>query len=267
MKTAFGPLCLALLLCGCPEKPPVYPLDGGLSTEEQEVTDRAGRGSNAVQMFADVADSVFNFDPTLDPTKDETQNAAAIQAQAMTSLNGCGSATLNGTTVTVDFGAMCTLKNGSIASGSIAVGVAKNGSMITLTVTMTMLKVNGASLDGSLTMTTSNATTFTTIGSLTTADGTYNSNLTLNGTATSIGISGTLQEAMGTTKANYTYTFVVWNRADCYPNSGSVKIQRGSVMSTITFDAETAATGKVSVATGRVTVPGHLPAYGSCPMM
>jgi hypothetical protein len=138
--------------------------------------------------------------------------------------------------------------------------------MITLTLTMTMLKVNGSSLDGTLTMSTSNATSFTTIGSLTTSDGTYNANLTLSGTATSIGISGTLQESSGTTKANYTFTFVVWNRADCYPNSGSVKVQRGAVMSTITFDAQTASTGKISVSTGRVTVPGQLPSYGSCPM-
>ncbi len=266
MKTAIGPVCLALLLCGCPEKPPIYPTDGGLSLDEQDATNRAGRGSNTIQSLADITDSVFNFDPTLDPTKDAAQNATAVQGQAMVALNGCGSATLSGTTVTVDFGMGCTLKNGTVASGSISVGVTQSGTMISLAVTMTMLKVNGQSLDGTLTMNTSNATSFTTIGSVTTSDGTFNANLTLSGTATSIGISGTLEESSGTVKSGYTFTFVVWNRADCYPNSGAVKIQRGAVMSTITFDAMTATTGKVTVATGRVTVPGQLPAYGSCPM-
>jgi hypothetical protein len=273
MKTAIGPVCLTLLLCGCPAaKPPLYPTDGGLSSDEADATDRVGRGSNAIQALADISDNVFNFDPTLDTTKDATTNAMAIQSQATTALNGCGSATVNGTTVTVDFGMGCTLKSGTIASGSISVGVTKTGTMLSLTFTMTMLKVNGSSLDGSLTMNTGNATSFTTIGSLTTSDGSYNVNLTLSGTATSIGISGTLQEAMGgdggTGKtSNYTFTFVVWNRADCYPNSGAVKIQRGAVASTITFDAMTATTGKVSVSTGRVSVPGQLPSYGSCPMM
>jgi hypothetical protein len=39
---------------------------------------------------------------------------------------------------------------------------------------------------------------------------------------------------------------------------------KGLVATTITFNAQTPATGVVSVSTGRITVNTTLPAYGSC---
>jgi hypothetical protein len=70
-----------------------------------------------------------------------------------------------------------------------------------------------------------------------------------------------------TVKSFFTFTSVVWKHGDCYPNSGSVNVERGNLMSVITFDANTPATGQVAITAGKHTVKQTLPAYGMCPPM
>src|SRR5215510_13660254 len=95
--------CLSLLDCRITEEL--------LDPDEQDAFDRGSDPTVAAQMMTTMADSMFNFDPTINPANDAMTNAMAIQTQ----LKGeaCGTITLAGTTITADFGAGCTFKNGT----------------------------------------------------------------------------------------------------------------------------------------------------------
>jgi hypothetical protein len=237
-----------------------------LEPDEQDVFDRGTDTHASVQQLAGLSDSTFQFDPTLDPGKSAAENARALQSQAMTALNGCGTVTLTNATVTVDFTSTgCTLKNGSTVSGSASFSVTQTTGMVSVAETFTNLVVNGTDLSGTATFVTTNGSTFTVTASLTTKGNTLSANLTVTGTATDITFDGTTSATRAGAATAATFTAVDWGNGDCYPKSGTLKLTKSVITETMTFTAATASTGKVQVAVGRGMFTQTLPAYGSCP--
>src|SRR5262245_16831015 len=117
--------CLVLLRCGGGD---------GLNAEERAHLDRGSSALSSVQQTVAIADSLFDFDPTIDPNLTAAQNAQAILANTNTNLNGCGSASISGTTVTVSFGAPpgCTLRTGVQVSGAVTAAVSRLGPVTTV---------------------------------------------------------------------------------------------------------------------------------------
>jgi hypothetical protein len=249
-----------------------------LSTDEQSVTDRGADSQNSLQALAIAADSLFSFDPTVDPTLDSATNADRIFHNVRDNLGstdggfpddagttGCGMVSLNGTTVTVNFGTGCTLRSGANISGSASVGVSVAAGTASLTLTFTQLTVNGKLIDGTATWTTTNGSTFTINANVAAGTTTYTAaGLTLTGAPGSITIDGMVGISMGDTSTTMIYTGVQWNRGDCYPTAGSVKSTRGLITTTITFTTASATSGKVSVKVGARTATVCLPSYGTC---
>lgn len=251
-----------------------------LDAEEADTTNRGGDSSNGIQQTAAIADSLFDFDPTIDTAKTALENAVAIEQNVRNNLGsldggfpvdggslGCGSVSLSGTTVTVAFGPSpgCTMKNGVTASGTVAVTVTKATSTVSLAITMTSLVVNGKSLAGTATFTTQNGTTFTVNADVTSGSTRYQATaFTITGGTNTVTFNGTLTVTSGTVSSSMTFTTLVWNKGDCYPSGGTVRAQKAAVVATITFTSTTATTGKVTVTTGRVTSTACLPAYGNC---
>lgn len=264
-KPALFLAALGALGCSGPGPGPADAGDG-FSLEERDLSERGGHSSNATQQLAKLADGMFDFDPTIDPAKTAAENASAIQANTTINLNGCGSATLNGTTVTLSAPAPgCTLKNGVNVQGTVSLSVTKSGSTTTVTLTLTSVVVNGVSVSGTASFATSNGTTFTVTGDVTSGSTTYTMNLTVAGSTGSTTINGTSTAKSGDSTNSMTFTNVVWKVGECYPSSGSLKVTKALVTSTITFDSSTPTTGKVSVTSGRKTQTMQLPAYGNCP--
>ena len=245
----------------------------GLSGDEQGTYNGGAPGANAIVALAAAADAMFQFDPTIDPLQTDTQNAQLVSDHVLSELGAtgdagakCGSVTLSGTTVTASFGPApgCTLPNNTKISGTIAVGITKSASMITIAMTMTSAIVNGLALDGTVQLATTNGTTFTLSGNFTSGTTTYSSSgLTFSGTTGVISVDGTFGI---TTSATTTYTFsaLTWKIGDCYPDGGSLAIKSGLVTMTITFDASTPTSGNVTVTVGKKSVTEKLPTYGIC---
>ncbi|MDX2011568.1 MAG: hypothetical protein SFW67_15315 [Myxococcaceae bacterium] len=226
-----------------------------------EETDGLRRGQDATltqQQTLAAADAMFDFDPTLDPTKTAQQNAAAIAARTMSSLP-CAMVSASGTTVTV-VASNCSGENGVTLSGTITASVVKTDSPATLTVTLTFTNVvlNGSAVSGTMSMTTSNGTTFQVTYDLTRANETVTGMLTAVGAPGQITTSGTIVN--GGTSA--LLTSVVWKKGDCYPSNGTLAVTVGRVTTTYTFSSSTPSTGVVTTARGAKL---QLPAYGSCP--
>lgn len=239
-----------------------------LSATEQDALDRGNDAHLASQNMLEVMDRLFQFDPTLDTAKTAVQNAMAIQAQASAELATCGMATLSGSTVTVAFGAPpgCTLASGTTASGTISLSVAASAGTITVATTFTSLVVNGKPLDGSLSFSTTNATTFKVTGDLKSGGNTSTLDLTVTGSTNSMSLSGTTKATdSASVSTTLTFTQVVLVKRDCYPSSGSVKYEKGALSQTLTFLSTTPKDGKATLRIGLKTYPVKLPAYGKCP--
>lgn len=251
-----------------------------LNSEELDATDRGGDASNGIQQLTTLADSLFDFDPTIDTAKTAAENAQAVEQRLVQNLGspdggvvldggmpGCGTVTLSANTVTAAFGAPpgCTLKNGVRVSGTVSVSVMKVLNTISLSLTMTNMTVNGKALSGTATFATTTGTSFTVNADVTSGSTRYQVNMfSVSGTAGSATFDGMASVTSGNVTTAMTFNTVVWNKGDCYPSSGTLQARKGSVTATITFSSVTATTGQISVSTGRVTTTGYLPAYGSC---
>jgi hypothetical protein len=245
--------------------------DGGdpLTADERAGFDAGAPSTPAAIQLAAVTDKMFKFDPTIDPTKTAAENAQNVVNEAQQNLGTdgdggtkCGSVTLNGTTVTANFGSGCMFGNIAVA-GTITVGVTKNGSSISLAVAFMGVTVNGEPLSGTATFTTSNGTTFTLTANITWQKTTYTAqSFTVTGAPGQITLDGAL--GLGDAVSSYTFAGVVWKQGDCYPSAGTLTIKKGLLTETVTFTAATATTGVVSVTIGKKMVMGKLPAYGSC---
>ena len=235
---------------------------GATDTLSSEESTAVGSGADAVgvtQEATSVADSIFDFDPTIDPAATPETNATNIQKNAQSNLNGCGSATVTGTTVTIAYGAPpgCTLANGSVVSGTITASVSKTGATTTVTLGFADVVVNGKSLAGTASFATTDGSTFAVTANL---NG-YAISLTVKGASKTYTVSGSASGG-GT---SVTFTNVVYVLDDCYPSGGSATLTKGAVTETIAFSAATATTGQVTVTIGKRTSTSTLPAYGSCP--
>jgi len=246
----------------------------GLTTDEQKTYDGGAPGANVIVSLAGAAEAMFNFDPTIIPSQSDTQNANFVASYVLTELGAsadagakCGSVTLNGTTVTASFGPApgCTLPNGTTISGTIAVGISKSGSTITIAMTMTSAIVNnGPAMDGTVQLATTDGTTFTLSGNFTSGSTTYSSTgLTFTGSPGVITIDGNFSVG-GDTSTTYTFTTLTWKVGDCYPNGGSLAIKSGLITMTVAFDSTTPTTGNVLVTIGKKSVTEKLPVYGTC---
>lgn len=205
-----------------------------------------------------MADELFDFDPTLDPTKTADQNALAISTRA-TSRMPCATVTLTGTTVTVTAPSTgCTVGNGVAFSGTVAATVTKTGSSLTIKLEFTNFVLSGNAVSGTITLVTSDGTTFQVTYALTRSTKSVSGTLTAVGAPGQITTSGTIDNGSVTA----TLTNVLWKKGDCYPSSGSLSVAQGRVTTTYTFTSTTPMTGTVSTGKNRTA---QLPAYGACP--
>lgn len=243
-----------------------------LTREERDLADRGGESSNATQQLTVLADSLFDFDPTIDPSKTAGENATALDGRVRANLGsadggvGCGSVSVSGTTVTVTFGPApgCALQNGAKISGSVSVGVEKSGSTITLTLTLTQVVSNGVPLSGNATFVTTTGSSFTVTANVTSGTTTWVvTDLTATGGTGTATLNGSVTVS-GDTASSLTLTSLTWAAAACYPHSGTIASKKGLVTTVITFDANTPITGLVKVTVGRKTSTVPLPSHGQC---
>jgi hypothetical protein len=250
--------------------------DGGtdepLTATEHDTYRQGSDPVPSIQQLAAIADSLFDFDPTIDPTKTAAENASAIAKQIAGNLGAvgdagptCGSVVLNGASVTVDFGSGCKLTNGVTASGRVTATVSQASGTTTITLAFSSLVVDGASLSGTASFATTNGTAFTTNANLTTASTTYVvTNLAIASTAGTITINGAVGTGTGDQATTSTFGQVSWKLGTCYPSAGTITIKRGLITAVVTFSATTPSTGAVTVTIGRKNSPETLPAYGKC---
>ena len=265
----FVTLSTLTLACGAGE--PSGATDGGdagLSSEQTAAFETSG-GSLAVNLeMAKLADSLFSFDPTIDPKRTPEQNAAAIAGNARSSFGkSCAKIRLSGADVTVSFGAPpgCTLANGDLVSGNVGVALSHAGSTTTVALTLTQVVYDGVPLDGTASFATSDGSTFTLKTSLDSSGKTDSAELMLTGATGSFSLSGTTSVTKGTSMTTLTFNGLTVALGKCYATAGSIGLTQGSVSETLTFDASTPATGKVTVAIGKLMTTETLPPYGSCP--
>lgn len=231
---------------------------GGMEDTEEASALRGGHDANqAQQQSLALADELFDFDPTLDPTKTAQQNADAVYTRATTQLP-CAMVMQSGTTLTVTASTPCTSPNGVTFSGSFTAAIVKSGNELTVTLSWSNVVIGDTTLNGTTTLVTSNGSTFQVTYALMKNGASVSGTITAVGAPGQITVDGTL--ANGTTNA--TMTGVLWKKGDCYPSAGSITVTQGRVTTTYTFSSATASTGTVSTGRGRTA---QLPAYGSCP--
>jgi hypothetical protein len=213
-----------------------------------------------------VADSMFSFDPTIDPTKSASANAASIAAKITAALGGCGTVKVSGATVTASFGAPpgCTLMSGVTVSGTVIAAVTTSGGTVTIALTLESLIAGGKALSGTASFATSNGTSFAVTTNLVSGTTTQTASLTVTGSSTAFVINGTASSIEGGVTTMFTFKSVVWQPGQCYPQAGSLEVAKGATTLTMTFSASTPSTGEVEVTAGKRSYPLTLPAYGSC---
>ncbi len=263
-RSRLGAWVLLVCLAGCESTPVDVP-----TADEQAAFDRGSSGIVSAQHALIIADSLFEFDPTIDPRATAQANAQNIEFTTRTRLNGCGAVTLSGTTLTVNFSASwCALRGGAQVAGSLTATVTQVGPQTQVALTFNQVTVNGRALAGTATFATADGSTFTVTAELT--SGTHSisipaSGLTVVGTATGMTLTGNIIVSDGATSTAVTFTSVHYTLGQCYPDGGSVTLARGIVTETLTFTASSATTGQVTVRRGGRSFVFTLPAYGNCP--
>lgn len=252
-------LAPALSLAGCPAEEPADMVD-------MTSFDRGSSGSVEVLHALAVSDAMFAFDPTLDPSMSAEANAMAVRDHVTTTLDGCASAEVAGSAVTVTFASGCVLRTGLTASGSVTVALTRTDASLTAAVTFDALVVGDGALDGSAVFVTSNGSTFAVDATLTSGSGMLDADLTVVGMAMAMEVDGTATITREGTSTMLSFSNVVWRLGDCYPSAGTMTVGTGRVSQTVTFTAATPATGTVTVMQGRASREATLPTYGTCPM-
>jgi hypothetical protein len=242
-------------------------VDGGAEAADDDATRGSGAAQTSVHQTVAVADSMFDFDPTIDPTKTAEANAQAIAANTTKTAGGCAKVTVNGASLTVAFGPPpgCTLASGIVVSGSVTASVTKTDGTTTVALTFDTFVANGTSLGGKATFATTNGSTFATDVALTSGASTYTGKVTILGGSGTFTISGNIDAVQGSTTTAVTFASLSYRLGDCYPAGGSMTVTRASQTQKVTFDANTPTTGTVTVTVGRRSYPAQLPAYGNCP--
>ncbi len=239
---------------------------GGFSADESDTANRGGDGSVSIQEALLLSDSLFQFDPTINPASTPAENAAAVDAQAKTVGGSCAMVSTSGNTVTANFGAPpgCKLTNGLTVSGTVTATVSASGMTTTVALAFMNVTVDGRSLSGTMSFATTNGTSFQTTVALTSGS-MVNGTVTVTGASTGFTFNGMLSLVASDATTNLTLNNVVYVTGDCYPSGGSMGVSKGKTSETIIFDAASASSGKVTVTIGKLSFPSTLPAYGQCP--
>lgn len=253
-----------------------------------EATDTATRGTSTTSLTNTkaVTELFVQEDPTINPTETAGQNADAIAAQLAEKLGGdgggCAAAQISHTsgaiTVAVSFGTACSVPSlGLTISGSASAEVSKLAGNITIAFTFANLDVNGLTINGTASESTSDGTTYASHVDLmesthhvvftgTAALDANDAGVTLNG-------SGTYQDGVApqmtfqTTNVHHTF-------GACYADAGTLAFQKSvttkrdaqvSETETITFSSTTPSTGQAEISIGGTMSVQTLPAYGGCP--
>jgi hypothetical protein len=245
--------------------------DAGLpdepTAEDRDQLKSALSGQSTTTNMLTAADSFFDFDPVLDTTKTAEANAQAISANIKAKGSACVTTTVSGGAVTADFGAPpgCTLSTGVTLSGSVSLSVSKASSSLTVAMTFTSFAVDGTSLTGSATFVTSNGSTFQVTANLVTGSDTVVANLTVTGQPASFVLDGASSITEGSKVTKLDFAKLHAAAGQCYADAGAMTVTKASLVSTLTFDAQTPSTGKVKVTQGKRSYTATLPAYGKCP--
>lgn len=212
-----------------------------------------------VQLFDDVV--------AVDASAEAVQNVESTRVKAVAALNGCGTVSVMGAKVTLDFGAApgCVSKSGVQVSGVVSIGVSKTNTTTTLLVTFGNAVLGGKTLDGELTFSTTNGQQYSVTGNIT---GTKETQYSLTFALADSGV--TLNGNVAATRSGQVTTVmlgsVFWAAGDCYPKGGQATFKQGVALTmTATFDSQTPMTGVVKVKNARREFPMTLPAYGMCP--
>jgi hypothetical protein len=260
-----------LLACSSSSSSDTTPDDGGAPTPEESASfDDGAAGSTSAHQALVAADSLFDFDPTLDPKATAEANTQAVATFATTNLQGCGSVTVAGTTVTVAFGPPpgCTLKTGIAISGTATATISSGNGTTKVALGFASLVVGGHAVDGTATLTTTDGSKFTAELAIRSGSTSISGTVTVQGSKGAFTVDGPLTVTggdAGTSGTSVVFTSMHYTLGACYPDGGSMKVTKGLVTETITFDASTPTTGVVTVTTGRRSTTQTLPAYGSCP--
>lgn len=232
---------------------------------DADAYDRSAGAIVATESALEVADDVLGFDPVLDRTRSADQNAAAVQTHATDSLTGCGTVSLSGTTVTIDFGSTpCTTPSGHDVSGTLSATIGARSGEATATLAFTSFTIDGTSLSGTLGFST-RLTGLSVDVALTSGTSTVSGTASIGATTGAFTLDATLTTTRGGATTMVSVSGLVWLRGDCYPSAGSVTATTGRLVQSISFSSTTAMSGTVTVTEGPISATETLPAYGDCP--
>ena len=219
-------------------------------------------------------------DPTIDTAKAAAENAASVAAQITASVKACANAKVTYATgsvsLSVTFGDSCTI-NGSTFSGTVAATVSKVSGTIGIAFTFTKLTVNGMTIDGTASESTTNGTSYSAKVDVTEATNhvTYDGTMTLDSDAKGVTMTGTGSLQQGASPAvKYAVSGVHHRFGGCYADLGTLSYTKAvtgkngktySVAESIAFDSNTPSTGNATATIAGQSAPVVLPPYGSCP--
>jgi hypothetical protein len=233
-----------------------------------------------LQLFS-VTDSMFDWS-TLDGLA--AQVVQTIGARTTSNLQSCGSVGVNGTTVTVDFGSSCTLRNGAVVAGTL-VAVATDvpscgeGCFPATSVTLTLgqnFVIDAEPLQGTASFDTTypNHIAFKALSMG--VDTTYRGKRfvasalphVLGGPSIS-DVAGAIKfGAAGSVSGSATLDLAIdvsWNVRDCYPFNGSMSFSSSAVGPiAVTFSPNSALSGEALAMAGNRSTTLRLPPYRAC---
>jgi hypothetical protein len=225
-----------------------------------------GGSATSITHAKAISELFVSEDPTLTLSATAAQNAASVHAQVQASVSSvCPGATIgfdvNNLMVSVDFGDSCTLPQVGTVSGQVTAQLIQpTAGAIGVAFVFTSLTVNDRTLDGTYSISTSDAVSFTVDCALTSSDITLTLSavdlvldddlhgLTLTGPGTVDG------PVVGTIDLNF--TGVHQGFSVCYPDGGNIGFSKNVLTvagnsiytnESITFGSSTPSDGQVQI--------------------
>lgn len=203
---------------------------------------------------------------------DGVSSSASLRRNASTCASAQIAHVTGQTTVSVNFGTGCTVPHIGTVSGSAAATIGKLAGTIRVSLAFTNLAVNGLAIDGTLSLATTDATTFTAEADLSSGA----NHVTFTGSAiVDANLSGVTLSGTGTFQAvTFHATGIHHGFGTCYADAGSLSMaknttsKRGTLVAldeTVAFSTTTPATGQVIVTINGQTSTTTLATYGTCP--
>lgn len=238
---------------------------------EEAAAATAAETTVGLQQMLLVADTLFAFDPDLDPNATDGANTETVRQNAVADGGACADVTLVLGGVRVDWGAGCVLPNSGIeVKGAIIAKIQKvDTGPLTASLEFEAFEANGYDLVGTTTFETENGSTFVVGVDLTHAGTTLTGSLDVVGAPTSITVGGSLGITDSSGVITLDATGIVFAPGDCYPSAGSVGLTSDPVMGptlsgTLAFDAATVTSGLATLTSPLGSTCFALPAHGTC---